>query len=175
MIGACDFKKGKPWGMVVLIFIIIALILTDIITLYHHDFEIQFEKVGEFDIVEKPINGGLGAFWIALRSPAYNGFFSNDILKNNFNIEFNEFDFNKYTYIVTSGYELKQISYSYDTMKNRKFIAIPKQFIGKVVLWDEYKDKIYIYKIPKMDIDCDFHERNREVYFFKKDMKEALQ
>ena len=50
-------------------------------------------------------------------------------------------------------------------MKNRKFIFIPKQFIGKVELKKDFSNRVYIYKIKKMDIDCDYHDRSKNVEF----------
>ncbi len=134
------------------------------VCIYHMNFDISFECIGAFDVTEYPENG-CSTGWLSLRHPDYNGFYSDEIL-NQYRIDM-DLEYDKYTYIITFGYELKQISYSYDTVKNRKILFIPKQFIGKVILLDEFKDKLYIYKIPKMDIDCDIHERNREVYFFK--------
>ena len=53
--------------------------------------------------------------------------------------------------------KLKSIKYSYSVSKNRKFLFFPKQLIGQVTLDKNMIDKIFIYRIEKMDIDCDFH------------------
>ena len=37
--------------------------------------------------------------------------------------------------------------------------------MGHVTLKEETTDKVYIYRIPKMDIDCDYHEPQRAVTF----------
>ena len=50
-------------------------------------------------------------------------------------------------------------------MKNRVMVIFPKQYIGKVVLCEEDTGKVYIYRVKKMDIDCDYHEREKNVSF----------
>lgn len=158
-------EKRKNIAILILSFLLVCFIIINALCVYRMDFEIPFDKAGEFDIGEKTSVGKTDAYWVGLRHPKYGGFYSEEIL-DAYNININ-LDFNKYTYIVTFGHELKRISYSYNTMKNRKLVFIPKQFIGKVVLLEEFKDKVYVYRIPTMDIDCDFHERDRKIYFVK--------
>ncbi len=83
--------------------------------------------------------------------------------------ETGQLDRENYTYVVTCGHKLKNISYNLFETKNRKFIVFPKQFVGRVVLEYEESDNIYIYKIKKIDIDCDYHDRARNVYFQNKE------
>lgn len=105
-------------------------------------------------------------YWFSIRDNSYNGFFDIGYLdKIGVDCSKLDFDYSKYTYIITIGYELSDISYSYHDMKNRKLIFIPKQFIGKVKLKKEFDNKVYIYKIKKMDIDCDYHNRSKNVEF----------
>jgi hypothetical protein len=127
--------------------------------------EIPYEKVTqyEFSLDDDNINY---TFWFTIRDELFNGWFTNDYLTNmGIDISNIEFDYNKYTYVITIGYELHRISYSYSDMKNRKFGFVPKQFVGKVELQRELKNIVYIYRIKRMDIDCDYHERNRNVFF----------
>ena len=85
-------------------------------------------------------------------------------VKNNDDIVF---DYDHYTYIVTIGHELINIEYSRSDMKNRIYGIFPKQYVGHVTLKEDLTDKVYIYRIKKMDIDCDYHEPNRSVTFSK--------
>lgn len=126
---------------------------------------INFEEVYQcsIDINSKVFNE---TYWFSIRDDSYNGFFDVQYLdKIGVNYSHLDFDYSKYTYVITIGYELSKISYSYHDMKNRKFIFIPKQFIGKVELKKDFSNRVYIYKIKKMDIDCDYHDRSKNVEF----------
>jgi hypothetical protein len=130
--------------------------------------EIPFEKVAQYEISpdDKNINN---LYWFSLRDDSFNGWFTTHKLTD-MGIDFNEIEFNykEHTYVATIGYELHSISYSYSDMKNWRFSLagfVPKQFVGKVELRNELKNIVCIYSIERMDIDCDYHERDRNVFF----------
>ena len=77
------------------------------------------------------------------------------------------FDFSHYTYIVTCGHELRSIKYSLSQTKNRRFLFIPKQFVGIVELQYDPSLYVHIYRVKKLDIDCDYHEMSKNVSYIK--------
>ena len=125
---------------------------------------IDFERVCEKDY--KPTKNFSTHLWFTLRSPEYSGFFPEESL-DTLGVDYNDipFDYNRYTYIITIGHELLDIKYSRSDMKNRIYGIFGKQYVGHVTLKEETTDKVYIYRIPKMDIDCDYHEPQRAVTF----------
>lgn len=147
--------------ILLLILLVVSLIL-NFYLYYNHDSPLEFEEVYVEENMDEMYKG---AYWFSLRHKKYGGFFGNEI--KDLGVNFNQFNFNKYTYIITFGYELSEISYSLNATKNRKFIFFPKEFIGKVVFKDEYKNNVYIYRIKKIDIDCDYHSREDYVTFIK--------
>lgn len=124
---------------------------------------IDFEQVCEKDYnTEK----GKEHFWFTIRSPEFSGFYSEESL-DTLGVDYNgvTFDYDRYTYIITIGHELLNIEYSRNDMKNRICGIFGKQYVGHVTLKEEATDKVYIYRINKMDIDCDYHEPRRAVTF----------
>lgn len=137
------------------------------IFIYKIEFKLTFEQTEQISI-STDSNHKNGLVWFTLRDEKYNGFFSTEML-DNYGTTSDELnmDFSNYTYIVTLGHKLENISYSFSQMKNRKYLFIPKQFVGIVNLQYEYSPNIYIYRIKKMDIDCDYHEPNKNVFYVK--------
>jgi hypothetical protein len=152
--------KKIYWLFLSLFLILIIFIIS---FLYYKSFQnISFEQIGVYNTNEENLNGE--TYWFTLREPE--GFFDITTL-DNLGVDYSNvyFDYSKYTYVVTVGYELSSLSYSYSEMKNRKFIIFPKQFVGFVELKPQKNDNVYIYRIKKMDIDSDVHEPNRGVSF----------
>lgn len=161
-------NKVIKTAIVILISIVLLVILVMIIGrifFYNQKYPLDFEKVTE--IKKGQDNNDL--YWFTLRDEEYNGFYGIEMLENlssNIDdVDNIDFDYENYTYVITIGHELKSISYSYSDMKNRKFLFIPKQFVGDVVLDSMETDKLYIYKIKKMDIDCDYHDKDVGINF----------
>ena len=150
----------------IFIMVIFVLLIILIFIIFIFNFNIKYEYVATFS---GNISSENSLSWFTLRDEKYHGFFDETRLENLLKTKekLNNYDFNyeKYTYVITVGHELKQISYSFSQMKNRKFLFMPKQFVGNVELTKEYTDKIYVYRIKKMDIDCDYHNRERGVSF----------
>lgn len=160
---------NKTVRNITLILLVIILLVLSIIIIgrifYYKEYVLNFETVAEIDKGQDDND----LYWFTLRDEEYHGFYGVEMLEN---LSFNtddisniDFDYNNYTYVITVGHELKNISYSYSDMKNRKFLVIPKQFVGNVVLDSKGTDKLYIYKIKKMDIDCDYHNPDYGVSF----------
>lgn len=127
---------------------------------------IQFDKIYESKVELDSYSDQL--VWFTLRDKCFDGFFDISMLER-LGVDYSnmKIDYNNDTYVVTIGYELVNLSYSYSDMKNRKLGIIPKQFVGKVGLKDEFKEMIYIYKIKRLDIDCDYHDRRKNVSFIE--------
>ena len=149
-------------ALFILVFFSIAFLATALLKMVY--FSIPFEYVAKYkaeDIEKMPI-------WFSVRDKKYSGFFDEELLSEHcVGYRKDELDLENYTYIVTCGHKLKEISYSFCETKNRKLLFIPKQYVGRVILYYEENSYIYIYKVKKIDIDCDYHDRNKNVYFTK--------
>lgn len=149
----------KKTFTIIIPIVIIAALITGYI-FHNKDYNLKYTLVySEFC---DNINGD--EYWFSLRDEKYNGFFTEGYLRN-YGVEFSDYDYENYTYIVTLGHELKEITYSPKEMKDRVMVIFPKQYIGKVVLDKNDTGKVYIYRVKKMDIDCDYHERSKNVSF----------
>ena len=146
------------------IFIVFSLAFQATALLKTFYFSLPFESVAYYKaegIEKMPI-------WFSVRDKKYSGFFDEKLLsKHCIDYRNGELDLDHYTYIVTCGHKLKDIEYSFSETKNRKLLLIPKQFVGRVVLYYEENSYIYIYRVKKIDIDCDYHDRSRNVYYIK--------
>ncbi len=151
----------------VLIALSILFFLGLCVFIHKKDFKLQFEQVEQISVSDDLVNKN-ELVWFTLRDGKYNGFFSEEIL-DDYGVSPDKInmDFSEYTYVITVGHKLENISYSFSQMKNRKFLFIPKQFVGVVNLQYEYSPNLYIYRIKKMDIDCDYHEPNKNVFYVK--------
>lgn len=157
--------KSKKIQKIVPIIILIFLIGCVVSRYFNPNYKnIPFEKIAESEV--KLTLNSQQLLWFTLRDESFNGFFDISML-DMLGVDYSdiEIDYNKHTYVVTIGYELTDLSYSYSEMKNRKLVIFPKQFIGKVELKDEFNEMIYIYKIERLDIDCDYHDRAKNVSF----------
>lgn len=162
---------------IIIIILSIILVISLILNLYLYvnlNIPLEFEEV----YVQKNLKENLAEitkqkredkpyyYWAALTDSKFEDFFcGKDFISRN--VEFNDYDYKNFTYIFTFGYELSEISYSLNEAKNHKFIVIPSPVIGKVILKDDYKNNIYIYKIKKMDITYDYHDVKNYVAFVK--------
>lgn len=156
--------KLKKTVIIVLSIALLFVIIGGGLYIYNLNFSIDFEQIEELSC--KEISADEKQKWFSLRHEDYKPFYSADML-DNYGVKSSEinFDFKNYTYIVTIGHKLKKIEYSYSTMKNRTFFVIPKQFVGHVVLNSKLNNNIYIYRINKMDIDCNYHNPSEYVIF----------
>lgn len=150
-----------------LIILSILFFIIFIMSIYKKEFELPFEQVEQIS-VSADVLSEKTLVWFTLRDEKYCGFYSSEMLLN-YGImpDKLDMDFSNYTYVVTVGHKLENISYSFSQMKNRKFLFIPKQFVGIVNLQYECSSNLYIYRIKKMDIDCDYHEPNKNVFYVK--------
>ena len=160
-------KKFSIIKILIIIFGVILIVGGAIWVIYSRTYKsIEFEQVCEKDA---NFESDRHIKWFTLRSSEYGGFYSEESL-NTLGVEDYDdivFDYDQYTYIITIGHELINIEYSRSDMKNRIYGIFGKEYVGHVTLKEEETDKVYIYRIPKMDIDCDYHEPERDVVFSK--------
>lgn len=157
--GAMKKKKIR----ITLLFILFFSCIIWVVLMKNHT--IKYELVEECESTYEYINNS-SVKWFTLRSEKYNGFYSENMLKN-YNVKYKKFDYKRYTYIVVIGHKMKRIEYNYKNMKNRKLLFIPKQFVGIIYLELRQTNKVYIYKINKMDIDCDYHNPTSNIYYLE--------
>lgn len=150
-----------------MIILSILFLLIFAMSIYKKDFELPFEQVEQISASAEALSEN-EPVWFTLRDEKYGGFYSSEKLLD-YGVALNDFDldFSNYTYVITLGHKLESISFSYSKMKNRKFLFVPKQFVGIVKLQYEYSPNIYIYRIKKMDIDCDYHEPSKNIFYVK--------
>lgn len=151
--------------LVATLILVIAIILC--ICFLKKENEIKFVKIGSFDWW-KPIssdNPPFGALWwsITQAPESYISLASfSDLYKRATGLNITdtyEFDFDNYTYIVVAGYELQNISYNRWDIWGR-FTSKDPWYHGKVVLLpEENKRAINIYRIERILITSDEHSR----------------
>ena len=148
--------KGRR-GILVIIFLVIMIVLFAVWVL-HKKWKLQFVEIDSVD-TNRVLTNEEQIMWFTIRHNNYSGFFSIDILKSyGIEIEDSFFEWDNYTYVFTIGHKLKSIEYSYSIFKNRNIVGFPKQLIGIVTLEANAVNKVFIYRIRKMDIDCDYHD-----------------
>ncbi len=140
-------------GALLLISIVFNLIL-----LYHHEFYLDFEEVYR----EKREDVKVMGRWYSIKDEKYRGFFSEENFPNY------DFDCDNYTYIVTFGYELEAISYSFSRMIDKKVytLGLPIQFVGEIIYKDLPTNYVYIYKVKKINIDRDIKASEKQCIIF---------
>lgn len=147
--------KNGNYKKVMYALIMVLLIIFNILLLYRHYFQISFEEVYKesYPISEDTI------IWQSTRTVSLDD--TNYTNKEIFSVNFEDYDLQKYTYIVSYGHELIDITYSFSEMKNSNGLI----FIPKTIFKSEKNDVIYIYRIKKMNVDYDIHNSDRNVYF----------
>lgn len=144
-----DYKR------IFLILIMVILIIINILLIYKHYFKIKFEEVYR----ESYIVSEDSIIWHSTRAETLSNSGCNN--KEIFSVDFNDYNFEKYTYVICYGHELVDLSYSFSEIKNSNGLY----FIPRAVLKMEKKDMVYIYRLKKINIDYDMHELDRNVYF----------
>jgi hypothetical protein len=148
-----------------ILFLLVVLLSVSCVALYNVKFNLPFEPVERIAVDDIPDSE---LAWFSLRDEKYSGFFTLEKLTE-YGVDASDLnlDFSHYTYIVTCGHELRSIKYSLSLTKNRRFLFIPKQFVGIIELQYDPSPYVYIYRVKKLDIDCDYHERSKNVYYVK--------
>ena len=124
---------------------------------------IDFKYVTEIEVDENLLENESFP-WMSIIDEKYHPFFNEGYLKNNYGsqiLEHEDFsDKDKCTYIVTFGRKLDSIAYKRSEARTKYLGFIPRQLIGKVSLSDETDNKIYVYKIQKINLVNDMYNGN---------------
>ncbi len=135
--------------------IMLLSVIINLFFLYNYYFEVDFEEVyrESYPLYEDMI------IWHSTRDESLSN--SNYTNEEIFSVNFNDYDLDNYTYIISYGYELTDISVSCSEIKNSNGLY----FVPRVIFESERTDTIYIYKTKKINIDYDMHESDRNIYF----------
>lgn len=123
------------------------------ILLYNMTYSLAFENVSECEEPNKNIFIE-GILWYTVTDEKYQQFFSIDEIKKSIHYDF---DTENYSYIVCRNHQLKKMTFKISNPKKRKFIFFPYEIVGNAVLDKEADNKIYVYRIRKMNITIDYH------------------
>lgn len=119
---------------------------------------IKYELVYEFTVNNTQNFDKLP--WFTLVDSKYQPFFDEDYLtnENGLNLKENidyDFDYDNYSYIVCCGHKLKELRPT--DVKKRVFLVLPYEISATATLEKEKSNIIYVYRIRKFNIACDYH------------------
>lgn len=138
--------------IIILFLILICCIITPI--------NLQFEYVDKIPIeYNEEINSDTP--WFTVVNEEYAPLFGLGNLQGSYGVDVesvqSDFDLNNYSYVVCYGHELNRITYSYLNPK-RRIGLIPYELTAKATLSSEKQNYIYIYRIKKANIVCNYHD-----------------
>ena len=147
-------KKNGLWIKIILfgIFLLSSCVLFLVYqfnTFHTVDLELIYEK----DLDPNFYDSMNSTVWYTLRSNSFNGL----RVKSPEYFDNIKLDYDKYTYIVVNDHELKELKYTWKEVNLRKFVIFPDQFVGFATLGKQRTGKTYLYRIKKLNIDCDYH------------------
>ena len=159
--------KKTILGLAILLVVVVFLVV-----LLNLNYNLKFEKVEEFIPNDElnPINSTMNP-WFSIRDEKYYPWYDVDYI-NNMGIKYEEWDLNNYTYIICQGYELKKLSFSPVLLNNKSGFLI--EYIGITEFNDEFSNCIYVYRIPRMNIDFCLGEPARYSKFGDYNYKEII-
>lgn len=134
-----------------------------IVVLLNKEYSLEFEKIEEVFPVEE-LNEPYCTMkpWFSIRNEKYYPWHEVDYVSN-IGIKYEEWDLDKYTYIICQGYELQKISISPILLNHKSTFSI--EYIGITEFNKEFSNCIYVYRIPKMNIDFCIGEPARYAKF----------
>lgn len=145
-----------------IILIISSILLITLLFIYFRNNRLEFSEVySESSCGTIRENS---PYWICIKDNDLHGFFGVEYL-DQYNVDYNEWDLEHYTYIVTFGYEMKKIEYSYSDCRNWHFSIIPNNYLGKLTLSGEKTDMIHIYRTKRVDIEQAYPIGPEEIIF----------
>ena len=147
----------KKRGIFLLIVFLIIVVIAVLVVLYHKTWNLDFEEEESFEynhtaLTQEDHNNTLK--WFSLRHNSYQGANSIDTLKRyGVDVEGLHFDFDNYTYIFTVGHRLISIKHNYSIFDQRNVLLLPNRFVGIVTLNKQCEDKIFVYRIRRLNIN----------------------
>ncbi|GAB5082896.1 hypothetical protein Osc1_20720 [Hominimerdicola sp. 21CYCFAH17_S] len=142
-------RKSVIHGNFKIFMILLTIVIIILLLIYYHNFELEFSEV--YTCTTDKIESNT-PYWICIKDPHYNGFYSIDYLNNQYGVDYSQWDLENYTYVIAFGYEMDSIAYSYSKRLNLSF----SKFLGQVTLKGNPTSFIHIYKLEKIDIDSKF-------------------
>ena len=148
--------NGKRIKIVFILMILISLILL-----------IFIDHTPDFDLIYTENNTLIkenSPYWICIKDEKFNGFFSEEYLKQ-YNVDFDEWDLDNHTYIVSFGYKIKKIEYSYYKYRHNHGSIRPLGYLPRVTVEGEKDNTIYIYELDKINLESLFPDGSDEMIF----------
>ena len=135
--------------------LLLSSLIINIIFLYYHYFKLDFEEV--YKAVNEINQDDI--IWQSTRCDSLVG---DKYLREDSHLDnWLDVDLEKFTYIISYGYELVDLSISFSELKNSNGLY----FVPKAIFKKEKKNTIYVYRLRKTNIDYDIHEISRNVFF----------
>ena len=141
-----------------IIFICIALLVV-LVFLLNFKYTLKFEPIEKVIPNDElnPISSTMKP-WFSIRDKKYNPWYDLNYISN-IGLSCEEWDMDKYTYIICFGYELKKLSFSPLLLNMKSDFQI--EYIGITEFNEEFSNCVYVYRIPKMNIDFNYGEPAR--------------
>ena len=149
-IGNWTRKKVIIVGVIVFVVAFPLYIIYQFNTFHSIDFELIYET--ELPVEYKE---GHSLVWRTCSDNSYNKMFESPEYIDDFKL-----DLEKYTYVIVNNHKLLEFKYTWKEVSLRKFIVFPDEYIGFATLSKEETGKQYVYRIKKMNVNADYHNRN---------------
>ncbi len=153
-----------------LIFLVFCIIVSILLSLtYPLKFEevqtmVPEEELNQINCTIKP--------WFSIRAQKYNPWHDCDFVQN-MGVDCSEWDFDKYTYIICRGYELKSIAFTPLKLNFKSDLQI--EYIGITEFDEVFSNCIYVYRIKRLNIDFKYDEIAAYSIFGNSTAEELLQ
>lgn len=146
----------------IIIFVVTVMVIICLLVVYFFRYNLDFKEV-----YSVKYDGGFktnSPCFICIKDPNYNGFFDKDFLKQ-YDVVYTNWNFENHTYIVTFGYELKRVSFTFSKCVDSKKSIIPANYQALVTLSKERNEKIHIYELDRIDLESSFPDGTDEIVF----------
>ena len=133
--------------------------LVVLVLLMKFKYNLKFEAIEEVIPNEElnPISSTMKP-WFSIRNEKYNPWYDLNYISD-IGLNCEEWDIDKYTYIICLGYELKKLSFSPLLLNIKSDFQI--EYIGITEFNSAFSNRVYVYRIPKMNIDFNYGEPAR--------------
>ena len=159
--------KKTIFGLAILLVVVVFLVI-----LLNLNYSLKFEKVEEIIPNEElnPVNSTMKP-WFSIRDEKYYPWYDLDYVSN-MGIQHEEWDLDKYTYIICQGYKLEDLSFSPVLLNHKSVFSV--EYIGITEFNDEFSNCIYVYRMSRMNIDFYLGEPAKYSKFGNYSYKEIL-
>ncbi len=159
-------RKIKRFFLLSIIFFIVIIIILNF------NYTLKFEEIQSIIPEEElnPIHCTMKP-WFSVRDKKFNGWYDLSYIEN-LGIDCKDWDFQKYTYIICRGYELKKFSIS--PIKLNKKSTLSLEFVGITEFNETFSNQIYVYRINKCNVDFNYDEPAMYSIFGERNYREIL-